>query len=212
MYARICISTVFPLRTHSQHVESIHPNDVRMCVSHHLLLGESITTLLSYKDCGTKDLITALKYEHCVRATRICATVLADYLCETIATDHALSPRRIVIVPIPPHIKRKRERGIDHTRRICKYLPTDIRNGPLASVRTDFLIRSRYTPPQAHLHRRERLANIRGAFSLPYPEQIKGSHIYLIDDVTTTGATLGEAAKTLRRAGAYVTPIAIARA
>lgn len=187
-------------------------NDIAISATSHTFRGVSITTILSYKDTAIKNLITALKYEQSDRAATICATLLADYLHEVCADLRQLSPRTILIIPIPPHSKRTRERGIDHTRRICEHLPHSMRYGPVATVRTDILIRTRYTPPQARLHRTERLKNIRGAFAVTQSHDLADTHVLLIDDVTTTGATLVEAAKVLRRTGARVSPIAIARA
>ncbi len=76
----------------------------------------------------------------------------------------------------------------------------------------DALIRIRATPPQGHLGRDARLGNVRGAFAVRSGLDVTGKRVVLIDDVVTTGATVGECAATLKRAGAaQVDILALAR-
>ncbi|MBT7171417.1 MAG: ComF family protein, partial [Phycisphaerales bacterium] len=63
------------------------------------------------------------------------------------------------------------------------------------------LVRTRNTPPQAHLPRTARLKNVKNAFHLRRPKRLENATVLLIDDVTTTGATGDECVRTLRRAG-----------
>ena len=63
------------------------------------------------------------------------------------------------------------------------------------------LRRARRTPPQTSLGKADRLANLRQAFRVPRPAQVRGLRLLLVDDVATTGATLDAAAAALRRAG-----------
>ncbi|MCA1958145.1 MAG: hypothetical protein LDL14_06420, partial [Nitrospira sp.] len=63
------------------------------------------------------------------------------------------------------------------------------------------LIRHRSSPAQVSLRRKERLKNLRGAFTVLQPRAVAGKRILLIDDVFTTGATINECAKALRKAG-----------
>lgn len=73
------------------------------------------------------------------------------------------------------------------------------------------LLKIRDTPPQAGLDREARLKNVRGAFDCG--ESLAGQHIAIVDDVMTTGATLSEAAKVLKKAGAtFVSAWVVARA
>jgi predicted amidophosphoribosyltransferase len=73
-------------------------------------------------------------------------------------------------------------------------------------------MRTKATLQQARLGRTERIKNVRGAFEVRDGVDVSASRIFLIDDVTTTGATLASATSTLREAGAEVVPIALARA
>ena len=73
--------------------------------------------------------------------------------------------------------------------------------------------RIRPTPHQLSLSRRERLANLKGAFAAVELEKIKDRNVWIVDDVLTTGATLSECARTLLLAGAKTTRVlVIARA
>lgn len=203
---------VMPPQIHAHRVKSVRFCDLSPRPRVHRLLKQEIVTLLSYQDLHVKDIITGLKYERSTKAAHLCARVLADYLYDEISSAKSFSSRPIYILPIPLHTSRQRERGFNQIERICEYMPEALCRGPSALFLKNVLIRTRATPPQAQCSRPERLKNIRGAFTLKNPSQLQGSHIFLIDDVTTTGSTLAEAATVIRRAKAKVSCIAIARA
>jgi predicted amidophosphoribosyltransferase len=69
-------------------------------------------------------------------------------------------------------------------------------------VAADWLVRRRRTPSQGKRNAAQRERNVRGAFRLKKERSVKGLRLVLIDDVFTTGATVGECARVLRRAGA----------
>nr|WP_051240121.1 ComF family protein [Arenimonas composti] len=112
-----------------------------------------------------------------------------------------------VLVPLPLHTARLRERGYDQALELAR--PLARRFGLL--LRADLLRRVRATAPQTGLHAGERRRNLAGAFVVrpgPLPPRV-----VLVDDVMTTGASLGEAAATLRAAGvAQVEVWVVARA
>jgi predicted amidophosphoribosyltransferase len=75
------------------------------------------------------------------------------------------------------------------------------------------LIRSKATVPQTGLNRRQRLKNVKGVFSLRFPEKICGKKLLVVDDVYTTGATVNECARILLKFGAeQVDVLTLARA
>src|SRR3989344_4141707 len=98
-----------------------------------------------------------------------------------------------------------RERGWNQIDLVLKALPHEFRDGTLSTHTPHALVRTRATRAQTRLPRSERLSNVAGAFSLTDGALVRDSHIFLVDDVTTTGATLANAANPLRRAGAKVT-------
>jgi ComF family protein len=103
-----------------------------------------------------------------------------------------------VVVPVPLHPKRLRERGFNQSGLLAKEFSR--RHG--LPVSFDLLIRKKWTEPQTRLNRKERLENVKGAFGLRDASAVPGRRILLIDDVFTTGTTLSECARTLKKGGA----------
>ena len=103
-----------------------------------------------------------------------------------------------IIVPVPLHSKRKRERVFNQSlllaKEIGKLYGLEISAGNLA--------RNRITLPQTELSRQERIKNVRGIFSVKDKSKFKGENILLIDDVLTTGSTVNECSGVLLEAGA----------
>lgn len=206
------VDAILPLRPRSARSKALRIEDVPLCVSTHELLGTKITTLMDYRRQETQDLIQSLKYDGGTHAAHICASVLAEYLLEEIANARNFSTKRILLVPVPLHKTRERERGFNQIALMLRSLPPEFTNGSLSSLGTAALTRSRETAQQTRLSRSERLENVAGAFAVTSPVHVQNTHIFLIDDVATTGATLVNAATALRRAGAQVTLLALARA
>jgi len=175
------------------------------------LLGVRITTLMDYRNAAVADLVRSLKYDGSTHAARLCAACLADYLREEIASSKIFSARNILLVPVPLHKSRARERGWNQIELILNALPDEFRDGTISTLTTNVLTRTRATKPQTRLPRSERLSNVAGAFSAD-ESLVRDTHVFLLDDVTTTGATLANAATPLRKAGATVTLLALARA
>jgi len=112
-----------------------------------------------------------------------------------------------LILPVPLHPHRLREREYNQSLLLAYRVSRQL-NIPLSYTN---LIRIRHTVPQVSLKRRERLKNLRRSFGVQTPSQIAGKTILLIDDVLTTGTTVNECAKALRKAGSghvYVATLA----
>jgi ComF family protein len=118
------------------------------------------------------------------------ATALADGLGDRLAGFDR-------VVPVPLHWRRRLARGYNQAEQIAKPLATRL-GLPCAPL----LTRRRATPPQSLLGKADRLANLRKAFRVPRPGEVRGLHVLLVDDVATTGATLDAAARVLKNAGA----------
>ena len=101
-----------------------------------------------------------------------------------------------IVLPMPLAAARLRERGFNQALEIARLLPRHL----AARLRPGLLERTRDTQPQAELPLDQRARNMRGAFVCR--ERIDGSHVAIVDDVMTTGATLDAAAAMLKQAGA----------
>ncbi len=103
----------------------------------------------------------------------------------------------LIIIPVPLHQKRLRERGFNQSLILARYVAKKL------DSQLDFLSlrRVRYTLPQTGLGKEQRRKNVRGAFQIRNAEAVKGKLVLLIDDVATTGNTLNECARVLRKAG-----------
>jgi competence protein ComFC len=113
--------------------------------------------------------------------------------------DERLCGRRFdVIVPVPLHPARQRERGFNQASLLAELLSaqTSIPAKPV-------LERIRYTTTQTALDRSERMENLHNAFRLRKNADVRGLRVLLVDDVLTTGSTLNECARVLKRAGAF---------
>jgi len=120
--------------------------------------------------------------------------VLADLMIERAVDDAPARPDLIVAVPL--HVSRLRERGYNQAFELAKPVAGTL-GVPIAR---DGLARIRATPAQTGLDAAARRRNLRGAFAVPRGASLP-KHIALLDDVVTTGATVRECARVLRRAG-----------
>ena len=109
-----------------------------------------------------------------------------------------------VALPVPMHWRRRLARGWNPARALARAVAAEL-DLPVGRE----MVRVRNTPPQVHLPRSRRIENVRGAFAVRDGRGLVGANVLLVDDVTTTGATAGEAARTLLRAGALRVTLAV---
>jgi ComF family protein len=103
-----------------------------------------------------------------------------------------------VVVPVPLYRTRFRERSYNQSFVLARDLAKRIDR----RVDGRSLMRVRYTDTQTHYNAAQRKKNMSGAFTVERPEWIRGRTVLLVDDVMTTGATLSECAKTLKKSDA----------
>lgn len=200
-----------PRRTRTLRVDSCMQEELPIQPETRVYDGGRVISLMSYREKITEALIRSLKYDGSPRAAILLGRALSEYLREEIVETRSFSQKPILVCGVPLHALRKRERGFDQLALVLAQLDPDLKDGTLARLDNTLLVRAVNTPPQTKLPRRSRLRNLRGAFSVQ-STAMKGGKVYVIDDVTTTGATLLETLRILREAGAEAEGIALARA
>jgi ComF family protein len=124
------------------------------------------------------------------------AAPLGDLLVEAMAGLPAPGPD--VVVPVPLHPRRERERGFNQSLLLAQRVGRALR----CPVRADLLVRTMHTPPQTELSGDARRSNVRKAFATRQTGPLVGRQVILVDDVFTTGSTAEACARCLKRAGA----------
>lgn len=137
-----------------------------------------------------REALHTLKYKRNVPLSEILARIMSDHWPSAFPAD-------VVLMPVPLSLERMKERGFNQAELLARQLAGQ-RRLPLATLA---LHRARHTPSQVGLNRAQRLQNVNGAFTAD-PALVCNHNVILIDDVCTTGATLGACAHALTEAGA----------
>lgn len=143
-------------------------------------------------------LITNLKYHKKIHFAKILAELFtrqADFSAAKNTTETTACQLPQLIIPMPMHTKRLRARGYNQALEISRFLASYYQ----LPLDYQHFVRTRYTQLQAGLAASERQKNVANAFTLKKP--LVYNHIALIDDVMTTGSTVNEAAKVLKKNG-----------
>lgn len=149
-----------------------------------------------------REIIHVMKYKHITEAAEPLAKIAEDFIGLS-----RLPLKNRVIIPIPLHKSRERKRGFNQAALIAEKISL-VFNIPVAS---GALVRIKNTEPQFQINSRTsgdvgvktaKAQNLCDCFEVPNPKQIARKQVLLVDDITTSGATLREAAETLKKAGA----------
>jgi ComF family protein len=140
---------------------------------------------------SVRSLIHALKYRNKTLPGQILGEMLGNRI-------SAASFVPSIIVPVPLHSARRRERGYNQSEVIARAVGHVLG----CQVHKSVLARVRATPSQTQLGAGERQSNVCGAFRVCKPEAIQGKKVLLVDDVITTGATVDACAQAMMDAGA----------
>lgn len=138
--------------------------------------------------------ILGLKY----RYAQEIAKELGAYLIEHLNERNIAMPKKALLMPIPLYFLRQNWRGFNQVEEIGELLAKNMR----WEYSDDVLERKRLAKPQTALKRKERTKNIRGVFAVNPNYKLLTTNYIIFDDVFTTGATMKEAAKVLKRSGA----------
>lgn len=147
---------------------------------------------------GLRELIHLLKYEQIKPAAKVLGRMMAEA-----ATTLELRGE-VIVIPVPLHASKLRQRGFNQSELIAKEALRHLHGYQNAhfTLEVALMKRRRDTPSQVGMTREERAENLCGAFGVTTRSRIRGQQVLLVDDVLTTGATVSECTRVVRRAGA----------
>lgn len=162
-----------------------------------------IFSIYDYREPPIKKALWFLKYKGKKKIANIFGKIMYNIILEELSElsimENFIDP---ILIPIPLTKKRQKERGYNQANEIAKTL-IKLDNNQNFKLKNNILIKNKETIHQTNIKNRNiRLKNLEGSFIVYNKEEIKNRNIILIDDITTTGATLSEAKKTLKKAGA----------
>ncbi len=172
----------------------INPNDI----SH--TCGECIKTSRNFDSSRSifvyesilKNNIISYKFMRDITLANVFAGFMQSYIASELENAYD------IIIPVPLHKKRLRERYFNQALLIVNGVP---KNNQI-KVDKYSLKRIKYTSPQVFLRGEERQKNVKGAFEVSNTEAVTGKRILVVDDIYTTGSTVNECSKVLKKAGA----------
>jgi ComF family protein len=167
-----------------------------------ILASCSATALFAYGDPVIRNAIQSLKYDGRKDTVAWFMRHARTHLEDEFREYSLIENERMLVVPVPLSNNRFLERGFNQSALIAKAL-VELFPNTLDYCDT-CLIRNDFTQSQTQARtRKERAKNIAGVFEARNDTHIIGRHVLIVDDVITTGATIHEAARILRAAGAY---------
>ena len=164
---------------------------------------------LPYHDSRVRALVWEIKYHANRRALELAGQLLSEELTALAAEELG----RPLLIPIPMHPERLRERGHNQTELLCdSALRSASEAGSGFEYAPALLVRTKNTPLQQGLPKQERLKNVKNSMEIREPGRVADRICIVVDDVTTTGATFAEARRALKKSGALrVHCVALAR-
>jgi len=196
---QVCIEIIFPVRDDAARIRSC--NSLLPYYSVRQTAG--IVSLLPFQESSVRAAIHELKFHKNLHATRLLASALEHFLKDR-------SHKYDYMIPIPLSAKRRRARGYNQVELLISAatLPPDLQ------MLTTVLQKHRDNAPQTGLCRKDRLKNITEAYSVNdrqnSSEKLFGKRILLVDDVSTTGATMHAAKAALSPHASSVTCLVLA--
>jgi ComF family protein len=146
---------------------------------------------------GLRGLIHLLKYESVLPVASVLGKMMAGTIEELLPLCGDSTP---LVVPVPLHKSKRSDRGFNQAEMIAR---TAVKRLPRRlELATGVVVRRRATISQVGLTREQRIENMRDAFRVRDRQRLRGATVILVDDVMTTGTTLSECARVLKRAGA----------
>lgn len=168
------------------------------CQKHEKKNLNGVFSATSYQEKRAKKLIGAFKYKPYLKSLALpLSSLIISHIFLTTNKGFFENGENSCFIPLPITKKKQKERGFNQALEIAKELSSFFK----LPLEKDNLIKIKETSSQTKLSKKERKENVKDAFQLKNPLALKGKRVFLVDDVLTTGSTLEEAAKTLKRRG-----------
>ena len=191
---------LFPPANTAELVRAITPETFGRLVSP-TLTAQGHTALLPYRSSVVRAVIIEAKFHRNKKAISLLAQVLADYLIALAEDSHSFDKHSLIVIPVPLSRKRYVSRGYNQVAEIVK--ASNVRHD------CDTLVRVRDTLAQTLVSKHQRLTNMKAAFKAQGVFRSNTKYV-LVDDVTTTGATLSAGLEALDTAGIHAMALALA--
>ena len=161
---------------------------------------ENVSVLLPY-DTHCRNIIHSLKY-HSMPSVGL---LLGELMGRKAVKDFSL-PEHTLLVPVPLHPSKLRERGYNQSERLAQGFASFTGY----KIAKNILARTRETPTQTALDSENRVYNVKGAFRYTGKQSLMGCPVIIIDDVMTTGSTVSECVRTIKGGGAGSITVCVA--
>lgn len=165
-----------------------------------------IANIKKFKDKHFEEMAYIFKYEGIIRERIIEYKFFeAGYIYKTFS-EIIIKNKKIsdfikkydIIIPVPVHKNRKKQRGYNQTELIAKEIGTKLK----IDTQINVLIKMQNTKPQSMLDKENRKKNVKNAYKTQNESKIYGKNVLLLDDIYTTGSTANECSRMLKFAGA----------
>jgi competence protein ComFC len=165
-----------------------------------------IFSIFDYRDPAIKKSIWFLKYKNKKYLAEFFAEIIYEKIIEELSELEIFENfKNPILIPVPLSKEKRKERGYNQTELLCENIMSLAEKNKNTNITylKNIVYKTKNTLPQARIkNRRERLENLTNAFGIKNKEEIKNRNIIIIDDVTTTGATLKEIKKIIKQNGA----------
>lgn len=190
MIKKIVSSILFPKNPLIQTLEALTPQKLRSSIPP----SPHQNAVLTYQHPLTKALIRGIKFTHHSPSIALGGALLHHHIC-----THYKGEYPVLLIPVPQSLKRRLQRGYDHTLLLAKAIIAHDHSRHLRLL--CHAVHRTHRPPQSTKKRADRLTSLTHSF-MAHSAVVKNTHIIIIDDVCTTGATIAEMKRALREAGA----------
>ena len=194
---------MLPKKEHVQFLEIMAKNGALSTLTEAPILPRSyMQALFHYKDQKVRDLVWQIKYAGNSFLTEAVAKLLSEEIVSFFDDQSNFIDHNWLLVPIPTSKKHLKEKGFNQTENLAKAMMKHCDN-KFITYAPNLLQKIQETEAQVTIkNKSKRLENLKNTYGTFSNELITGRNIFVIDDVITTGSTMGEARRALRSAGA----------